>query len=225
MVGRRAPVTVVLAAGDFPRRGSTAWDVLASARRVVCCDSAGAAYRRRFRRWPDAIVGDMDSIALSPRMAKSAPLVRCAGQDDNDLAKAVRFCRERGWNDIVVLGATGGREDHALGNVFRALDEMLPVVTDHGAFIPVCGSARFAVQKGAAVSVFAPDPRTKMSSRGLVWPLDGVTFSNLYVATLNRAAGGRFSVRSDRPVMVFVEGVPKAFRRPDRSIFAIDVLA
>ena len=206
MVGRRAYSTVVLAAGDFPRRGSRAWDILAAARRVVCCDSAGAAYRRRFGRWPDAIVGDLDSIALSPRLAKTAPLVKCAGQDDNDLAKAIRHCRERGWRGIVVLGATGGREDHAIGNVFRALAEGIPVVTDRGEFHPVCGAARFAARKGAAVSVFAPDPRTKMTSRGLAWPLDGVAFSNLYVATLNRVAGRGFSVRSDRPVMVFVEG-------------------
>ena len=196
------PRTAVLAAGDFPRRGGIAWNMLASAAHVVCCDSAGAAYRRRFGRWPDAIVGDMDS--LPPRLAAHAPVFPDGGQDDNDLAKAIRFCRGRGWNDIVVLGAWGGREDHSIGNVFLALDEGIPVVTDRGTFHPVCGRARFSAPCGTAVSVFAPDPRTRMTSKGLVWPLDGVKFRNLHAATLNRTSSGRFSVSSDRPVFVYM---------------------
>ena len=47
--------------------------------------------------------------------------VRVAEQETNDLDKAIRLCRERGWGDLVVVGATGLREDHAIGNVYRAL--------------------------------------------------------------------------------------------------------
>ena len=54
--------TVILAAGDFPKKGGTAWKLLATATRVVACDSAADAYRRRFRKWPDVIIGDLDSI-------------------------------------------------------------------------------------------------------------------------------------------------------------------
>ena len=39
--------TVILAAGDFPKKGGTAWKLLATATRVVACDSAADAYRRR----------------------------------------------------------------------------------------------------------------------------------------------------------------------------------
>ena len=54
--------TVILAAGDFPRAGGAAWRLLAGAKRVVCCDGAAQAYRRRFKREPLAIVGDLDSL-------------------------------------------------------------------------------------------------------------------------------------------------------------------
>lgn len=195
--------TVILANGDFPRKNGRSWEILEAAKRVVACDGAARAYHRRFRRWPDAIVGDMDS--LKGPVPDSVEAVKVSEQDTNDLAKAISHCRARGWRNLVIVGATGRREDHAIGNVFRALDARVPIVSDFGAFHPVVGKASFRCRKGAGVSIFAPDPETRMTSRGLVWPLAGVRFGNLYCATLNRATSTRFTVTSDRPVSVYVE--------------------
>lgn len=197
----RSP-TVILAAGDFPRKGGRARALLDAARRVVCCDGAARAYARRTGRVPDVVVGDLDSLG---RGVSAAETVRVAEQDTNDLAKAIRLCRRRGWKRPVVLGATGGREDHALGNVFRAMDEGLEVVTDRGRFVPFAGRLSLKVRKGAAVSVFATDKATRMTSRGLAWPLAGVRFQNLYCATLNRADSSRVALTATRPAFVFVE--------------------
>ena len=128
--------TVIVADGDFPRPGGEARRLLERARRVVACDGAALAYRRRFRRWPDFTVGDFDSCRAAPPNA-----VRVESQDDNDLAKTIAFCRGRGWRDLVVVGATGRREDHTIGNVFRALEAQVKVVTDFGVFHPVLGRA------------------------------------------------------------------------------------
>lgn len=197
--------TVILANGEFPKKDGVAWRILAAAKRVVCCDGAADAYRRRFRRWPDVIVGDLDSVSRLPSRASRPPLlVRIPDQDTNDLEKAMAYCAERGWKNPVVVGATGRREDHTLGNVFRALDYGCEVVTDTGRFVPVCGKAAFRVARGTAVSIFAPDPRTRMTSRGLEWPLDEVRFRNLYCATLNRATGARVVLTATRPVSVFI---------------------
>ena len=198
--------TVILAAGDFPRKGGAAWTLLAAATRVVCCDGAADAYRRRFRRWPDVIVGDLDSLLRLPsRVSRPPSLVRVSDQDTNDMEKAMAYCAKRGWRDPVIVGATGKREDHTIGNVFRALDYGCEIVTDLGRFVPVCGKAAFKVVKGAAVSIFAPDPKTRMTSKGLEWPLDNVTFKNLYCATLNRATGSRVTLTATRPVLIFIE--------------------
>ena len=190
--------TVILAAGDFPRTGGAAWKLLVAAKRVVCCDGAGAAYRRRFGRWPTVTVGDMDSAREC-----GGPIVRVAEQETNDLAKAASYCAAQGWKNPVILGATGKREDHALGNIFRALACGLDIVTDHGRFTPVEGRRSFAVAKGASVSVFATDPATRMTSKGLQWPLDGVAFDNLYCATLNRATSARVTLTATRRVYVY----------------------
>ena len=194
--------TVILAHGDFPRRDGPSWRLLVSAKRVVACDGAATAYRRRFGRWPDVIVGDLDSLKARPR---GVEVVEVAEQETNDLEKAMALCRARKWRDVVIVGATGRREDHTLGNIFRALAAGVPIVTERGVFHPVCGAASFRTRPDAGVSVFAPDPATRMTSKGLRWPLAGVRFANLYCATLNRASGRHVSVTSDRPVSVFVE--------------------
>ena len=193
---------IILANGEFPKRGGAAWKLLAAARRVVACDGAADAYRRRFGKWPAVIVGDLDSFG-SRRVA--CRVVPDADQETNDLEKAMAFCAKEGWRNPVIVGAAGKREDHMLGNVFRALDHGVGIVTDFGRFVPVCGRRAFRIWKGAGISVFAPDPQTKMTSRGLQWPLGDVRFRNLYCATLNRATGKSFSVTSDRPVMVYLE--------------------
>jgi thiamine pyrophosphokinase len=192
--------TAVLAAGEFPRPGGLARRLLENAKRVVCCDSAADNFWREFGREPDAVVGDCDSVCRT-----YANLVKVSEQDTNDLSKAIAYCRSSGWGDLVVLGAVGMRDDHALGNIFRALHEQVPVVTEYGVFYPVDGRAQFSAAPGAGVSVFAPCRETVMTSRGLEWPLDGVGFDNLFLATLNRTPTGRFSVESDRPVFIYIE--------------------
>ena len=200
------PPTVILANGDFPRKGGAAWKLLAAAKRIVACDGAADVYRRRFRKWPDAIVGDLDSVScLSSHVSCPPFLVRNADQDTNDLEKAMSYCAKRGWKSPVIVGATGKREDHTLGNVFRALDGGCEIVTDTGRFVPVRGRAEFRVRTGAAVSVFAPDPKTRMTSRGLEWPLDNVRFRNIYCATLNRTTATHVTLTTTKPVSVFIE--------------------
>ena len=196
------PSTVILAAGDFPRKGGAAWTLLASAKRVVACDSAADAYRRRFGRWPAVIVGDLDSMRL-----RDVPchVIHDADQETNDLEKALDVCVQRGWRSPVIVGATGKREDHTIGNVFRALARQVPIVTDFGVFHPVCGRKTLRTAKGKGVSVFAPDPRTRMVSTGLAWPLEGVEFRNVFCATLNRATASRVTISSDKPAYVYVE--------------------
>jgi thiamine pyrophosphokinase len=188
----------ILAAGDFPKKDGPAWRILTTADVVVCCDSAADAYLGKFGREPDFVVGDCDSVK-----GRFRNIVRVAEQETNDLEKAVLFCKSKGWRHPVILGATGRREDHTIGNVFRAMDLGLKVVTDYGTFVPFCGSKSFKSRKGASISIFAADPATKMTSKGLEWPLDDVSFKNLYCATLNRATCGKVVLSSDRPVCLY----------------------
>lgn len=192
---------VILANGEFPKKNGVQWKLLASAKRVVACDGAADVYRRRFGKSPFAVVGDMDSLKRRP---DSAIVVPVGEQSTNDLEKAVVWCRERGLERLVVVGATGKREDHLIGNVFRALDLDVEIVTEFGCFIPVCGKMTIRVAKGTPISVFAPYPSTRAESKGLEWPLEGVELKNLYCATLNRAKGTRVTVSTTKKALVYI---------------------
>ena len=205
--------TVIVANGEFPKKGGAAWKLLAGATRVVACDGAANAYHRRFRKWPTVVIGDLDSFFHPRLFPVPSSLIPVPDQDTNDLEKAMAYCAKKGWRDPVIVGATGKREDHSIGNVFRALDFGCEIVTDLGRFVPVRGKASFKVAKGTAVSVFAPDPKTRMASKGLEWPLDSVRFKNLYCATLNRATGSRVMLTATRPVSVFIATTDERSRR------------
>lgn len=69
---------------------------------------------------PDLIVGDFDSCASEDlaRWKDSCETVRLPREkDDTDTLFAVKLALERGFDDFLLLGAMGGRFDHAMGNV------------------------------------------------------------------------------------------------------------
>jgi len=58
----------------------------------------------------------------------------------------------------VIVGATGKREDHTLGNISLLADYMktakVVMVTDYGIFTPMQGITEFTSHKGQQVSLF-----------------------------------------------------------------------
>jgi thiamine pyrophosphokinase len=106
---------VILAAGDYPS-GAVTTHILKSAGKVVCCDGAAAEYVACGGR-PYAIVGDCDSLPEELRGELPGIVHYSPDQETNDLTKAVKFCVSQGLGNIVILGATGKREDHTMANI------------------------------------------------------------------------------------------------------------
>ena len=81
---------------------------------VVCADggyvTAGKAGVR-----PDLIIGDFDSAAF-PRDRKCDILKLPRVKDDTDTMVCIRECIRRGYEDFLLLGMTGGRDDHTFAN-------------------------------------------------------------------------------------------------------------
>ena len=191
------PRTVILAAGDFPS-APIPLAILDAASELVCCDSA-ADELLHYGRTPDFIVGDLDSVSPRLRMEFSERIVHAAEQETNDLAKAFRFCRSRGCEHLTILGATGKREDHTLGNISLLADfaQEIPdieMVTDHGRFSVALRSGEFASVPGEQISLFAADSDTEVTSTGLKYPLHELPLQRWWQATLNEAVGERFTL-------------------------------
>ena len=80
----------------------------------ICCDS-GLKHRAGLGITPDLIVGDFDSYEDPHLDIETIVLPR--EKDDTDTAFAVKEALKRGFQDFLLVGVTGGRLDHTLGNV------------------------------------------------------------------------------------------------------------
>ncbi len=193
---------VILAAGAFPTKPYPLY-LLQSADIVVCCDSAFAKYLRRMprifggERLPDVVIGDMDSLPASLQSAYQDIIVHETEQDHNDQTKAVRYILGH-YPDVAemhILGATGLRADHTIGNLsllmeyprmFGTADVAIDAVSDYGTAFALTDSAELHVGAGRRFSLFSPDNGLRIRSEGLQWPTDDVVFDNWWKATLNR---------------------------------------
>ena len=82
---------------------------------MICCD-CGLAHMEGLARQPDLIVGDFDSFE-NPKMNVETIVLPCE-KDDTDTVFAVKEAVRRGFEDFLLIGVTGGRLDHTLGNVY-----------------------------------------------------------------------------------------------------------
>ena len=189
---------VILCDGQFPSEPYPQY-LLDSAEGVVCCDGA-------LEKWlahnpaaqPLAVVGDLDSLPKELQEQFATCLVHESEQDYNDLTKAMRWVlREHPEvTEIVILGATGLREDHTIGNLgllmeytrmFDLAGIRVEMVSDHSTAFAITDSCELHVGKGRRVSLFSPDNSLTIKSEGLHWATDAVVFDNWWPATLNRA--------------------------------------
>lgn len=85
----------------------------------IFCDD-GLRHAESLGVTPSLIVGDFDSCnaELLTKWSNRCETIRLPREkDDTDTLFAVKLAVERGFDDFLLLGAMGGRFDHALGNV------------------------------------------------------------------------------------------------------------
>ena len=202
--------TVIMANGAFPRH-PVPLSFLREATRIICCDGATEALLE-FGLEPDYIVGDLDSLSQELQHRYSHCLHHDPNQNNNDLSKAVNFCTERQWNEITILGATGKREDHSIGNIalltHYAQSAKVQLITDYGVFIPLLKSGCFESYTGQQVSIFSLTPAAVYTFHGLKYPLAKERILFWWQATLNEAIGKEFSINMDDGIaLVFREHI------------------
>ncbi len=195
---------VILAAGDYPSH-NIPLSILQEAKYVCCCDGSAVDYIIKGNT-PNAIVGDGDSLSEEFKEKYASILHTETEQDYNDLTKATRFCLSKGYKVIVYLGATGKREDHALGNISLlawCIDhfDVYPVmITNYGYFVPARESNVFRTFIGQQISIFNVNCK-KIKSKGLKW--DAYAGEWFWQGTLNEAIGNEVELDADGLYLVY----------------------
>ena len=210
--------TVIVANGEVPS-SELSLSILNDKRRIVCCDGA-LQKLLSVNIIPNVVVGDGDSMGAemlqkgtdsdSTRrdVARNVstnghqiPYFQDRSEEYNDLQKALRFCIAKGYDNILLMGCGGLREDHFIANlsimVMYSERLNLAMLTEHGVFNVMRGKGTFNAFPGMQVSVFARNPQTKLTFQGLKYPVNNRSFNWLWEGSLNEAAGGSFTVEAE----------------------------
>ena len=171
---------------------------------VLRRDNGAANTYIRSGRMPEAIVGDGDSLLPGIKERYASLIHSETEQETNDLSKAFRFCLSQERKRITIMGATGKREDHTIGNVSLLADYMekaeVNMMTDYGIFVPIKEDSMFESYIGQQISIFNMNS-TVLFAEGLAYPLS--VFTNWWQGTLNEALAKHFIIRTEGKVLVF----------------------
>ncbi|MBM4160762.1 MAG: thiamine diphosphokinase [Ignavibacteria bacterium] len=166
---------LVIANGEPPKK-----QLLQSLTRecsVVICADGGANIAFKFGILPDAIVGDMDSLHAEALVKfRKVPTYEDHGDESTDLEKAISWAIKKKYDHIVVIGASGKRLDHTVGNLgvlpkFYP-DAVIRIVDDLGQTRYVGRELTVDAKRGDIVSLIPLSRCEGITTKGLRYALE-----------------------------------------------------
>ena len=167
--------------------GGEAWKRRVTTGDLIVGADGGAAQALAWGGVPDVVIGDMDSLPDQARATLAAGgcefIVHPRAKDETDLELALTYVVERGFQEVVILGALGGRLDHMLANLLllalpRFAAVQIRIVDDREEALLVRDGGAVAVEglPDEAVSLLPlGGDASGVTTAGLAWALDGDT--------------------------------------------------
>ncbi len=213
---------VIICDGTFPKTEYPRY-LIRTADFIICCDGALKKFLRNStsifggERLPDLVIGDMDSLTGTMKAKYRDIIVKVDEQEHNDQTKAFRWTLENlsDVGHIQILGATGQREDHTIGNMsllmeyartYRPQERGITVemISDHSTAFAITDTFEMDCGAGRSISIFSPDNSLNIRSEGLEWPTDEVVFDNWWKATLNRSCDDHVRLEFNHPSIALI---------------------
>ncbi|MCB9002223.1 MAG: thiamine diphosphokinase [Bacteroidales bacterium] len=198
---------VILANGKFPEH-LIPLSKLFAAKTLVCCDGA-IEHLDNLSITPTVLIGDLDSVNGRLKAKYQQIILHDPDQYTNDLTKAVKWCVDKKIKTVVIVGATGKREDHTLGNIgllvkYANMGVDCEMITDTGVIKPYLKSARLKSFVGQQVSIFSPNNSTVISTKNLMYPIENRSIPEWWMGTLNESLGDWFELNFEPgPLVVY----------------------
>ncbi len=147
---------------------------------IICADD-GARHLRKINILPDLLLGDFDSIGaedLAYYGEKGIEIIKYpVEKDKTDSEIAVDYALERGFKNLVILGATGSRLDHTLSNIFL-LKKILDsggtgcIINENNEIYLISDSIRLKKEERCNVTLLAITKKvTGVTTKGLYYQL------------------------------------------------------
>jgi thiamine pyrophosphokinase len=174
---------IIIFAGGPLQPGKAVDAAINKANFVIAADS-GAQTALQRGLTPAIVVGDFDSLSISPDTLKAlgCQLIEVSAEkDETDTELAINTAVQQGASEITILGGLGGqRFEHSIANILLIVDYALPIRIIDGPstcwLLRGPGSTTISGQPGDLLSLFpltadAQDVRTN----NLYYPLKGET--------------------------------------------------
>ncbi len=171
---------VLIANGEFIKT-ERIMDIIHLAEFKIAVDG-GDNHMKSLGIIPDIIIGDLDSIDLKRLKELEELGVEIkkynVHKDETDLELAVEYVLETGFEQITILGATGGRIDHFVGNLFLLSNPIydhkeIKFLTDQEEIFYCNNNQEIIGNPGDLVSLIPiSDQVTGVITEGLDYPLN-----------------------------------------------------
>ncbi|WP_419850331.1 thiamine diphosphokinase [Candidatus Poriferisocius sp.] len=200
-------VTVVVVAGGDPPTPEEIARLPANP--VVVAADAGLDHAQAAGLMVAVAVGDMDSVSPEALAAAEQSGTRIErhppDKDQTDLELALELAA-RLADRVIVIGASGGRLDHLIGNLnvlaspaWAGVD--IEAWLGNAQAVVVHSHRALAVEPGTTVSLFALGGPARATTSGLAWPLNDEVLDPL------TSRGVSNQVQSSSPQIAVSEGV------------------
>ena len=154
---------------------------------VISAD-AGFLQAEKFGYKTDCLIGDFDTLPNIPENDRYRELIRFQSEkDDTDTMLAVRHAIEKGYDEIFVFGALGGRFDHTFANIqalsFISEQGKKGYIVSENEYITVLNPGEYIFDKseGYSFSAFAlSDDVTGVTEKGFKYNPENVTIKNSF---------------------------------------------
>ncbi len=171
------PVALIVGNGEPPSRALFA--ACAQKAELILCADGGANTASAYGYAPDWVVGDLDSVSRHSTAALAADrlvLVDPEGDVGTDGQKVLHHAVALGVTEAVLLGFTGRRTDHLLGNLnlLKTFADRLTlrIVDDYCDIRLIDGGIRFRADIGQKISLCPLNGAVEdIETFGLKWPL------------------------------------------------------
>jgi thiamine pyrophosphokinase len=167
---------LILANGQPPKKNVFNFLFKKGYNTLICADGgANSAYKLNLI--PDFIIGDLDSIhpKVKKYYSRKSRIIRYSRQSDTDVEKCLKYAVKNKFTEVILLGATGDRLDHTfcnLGIALKFFDKINTRILHQKSLLSVFeNKVELDTIKGELISIYGFDKKTKLTSRGLKYPL------------------------------------------------------
>lgn len=194
----------------------TQYDELIKLADYIICADGGLRHMKKWQRNPDLIMGDFDSCdhnLLAEYESRNIAVLRYpTDKDYTDTELALNEAIKRGGKEIIILGGTGTRLDHTLGNIHslvQAMDKNITakIIDDHNHIQLVKGHRVIKNKYGQYLSLIPLTSEVKgLTTTGLKYELKDYTLTyGKALGVSNEIVGEEVTIRTKEGILILIQ--------------------